>query len=168
MAGFLQTGLGVLGFDAGASAATVHGFFAARHMYEFGTTAVQLGAVALAAREWACLNPEAKHFGHPTTMDEYLASPFVVEPMRAMDCCVRSDMGGALVLTTAERARDLKQPPVYIKGIGLGDHARHQWWEKTNYTELDAAFAARQAFAEAEVTMDHIDSRSGTTASQRR
>jgi acetyl-CoA acetyltransferase len=157
MAEFLSTGLGVLGFDAGATAGTFHGFYASRHMHEFGTTAEQLGAVAVAARQWACLNPDARYYGRPTTLDEYLASPYIVEPLRIMDCCMRSDMGGALVLTTAERAGDLRRPPVYIKGLGLGDQAREQWWEKTHYTQVDAAFAAATAFREADVTLKDID-----------
>lgn len=157
MADFLTTGLEIVGFDAGKSAATIHGFMASRHMYEYGTTAEQLGAVALAMRQWACLNPDARFYGHPATMADYLSSPFVVEPLRAMDCCVRSDLGGAIVVTTAERARDLPHAPIYIKGLGLGDQARKQWWEKTNYVQLDAAFAARDAFREAQVTWQDID-----------
>jgi acetyl-CoA acetyltransferase len=157
MAEFITHGLGVVGFDAGATAATVHGFFASRHMHEYGTTAEQLGAVALAMREWACRNPEARFHGVPATIEDYLRSPYIIEPLRRMDCCVQSDLGAALVVTTAERAADLRCPPVYLKGVGIGDQARDQWWEKSNYTQVDAGFAARTAFNTAGVTLDDID-----------
>jgi acetyl-CoA acetyltransferase len=84
-------------------------------------------------------------------------SPFVVEPMRRMDCCLLSDLGVALIITTADRARALKKSPVYIKGVGQGDQARDQWWEKSNYTQVDAAFAAGHAFKQAGVNLNDID-----------
>jgi acetyl-CoA acetyltransferase len=153
----LNFGLGVLGFNAGASGASIHGFYAARHMYEYGTTYEQFGAVALSQRAWAQLNPEARFYGRPATLDDYMHSPFVIEPIRRMDCCVQSDLGVAIIVTTAERARALKRPPVYVKGIGQGDQARDQWWEKTNYTQVDAAFASRHAFKQAGVNLNDID-----------
>src|SRR6267142_663077 len=67
-------------------------------------------------------------YGRPATLDDYMHSPFVIEPIRRMDCCVQSDLGVAIIVTTAERARALKRPPVYVKGIGQGDQARDQWW----------------------------------------
>jgi acetyl-CoA acetyltransferase len=158
MSGFLHHGLGQLGFDAAASSAELHGLYATRHMYEFGTTKEQLGAVTLAAREWANLNPQALLNGKPVpTIDEYLALPDVVWPYNRMDCCVQSDLGVAFVVTTAERARDMNSDPVYVKGIGLGDQAREQWWEQTNYIQVDAGFALRSALREADVELADID-----------
>ena len=155
--GQLDFGLGVLGFTAGASAATTHGFLASRHMHQYGTTAEHLGAVALSSRAWANLNPEARFYDRPATMTDYLNSPFVVEPLRRMDCCLQSDLGAALVITTADRALALKHKPVYIKGIGLGDQGREQWWNKTNYVQVDAAFASRQALSMAGIGIDEVD-----------
>jgi acetyl-CoA acetyltransferase len=155
---FLHHGLGVLGYDAAASgAASGHAYLASRHMHEYGTTAEQLGAVAVSARAWANLNPEARFYGRTLTIQNYLESPMIVSPLRRADCCIQSDLGVSLVLTTAERAKDLDRPVVYIKGLGLGDQARKQWWDKTNYTELDGAFAARSALAEANVELADID-----------
>src|SRR5581483_1952166 len=73
------------------------------------------------------------------------------------DCCLQSDAGVAVILTTAERARDLKRPPVYVMGLGFGDHARQAWWDKTNYTSLDVAPARDAAFGQAGVELSDID-----------
>ncbi len=154
----IEFGLQKLGLDAGASAApTGHGFYASRHMYEYGTTHEQLGAVALSARAWAQLNPDARYYGRPATMEDYLRSRWVCYPYRTMDLCIQSDMGGALIVTTADRARDLRHKPIYIKGIGFGDQARDQWWHKSNYTQTDAAYAKRKAFEQAGVNLSDID-----------
>jgi acetyl-CoA acetyltransferase len=150
-------GLGLPGWDAAASAASVHGLYATRHMHEYGTTERQLGAVAIAAREWACLNPEARFYGRPATIEDYLESPYMAWPLRRMDCCVQSDLGASLIVTTAERARTLRKPAVYIKGLGLGDQARSQWWEKSHYTQVDAAHAKSQALNEAQISLEDVD-----------
>jgi acetyl-CoA acetyltransferase len=154
--GTLDFGLGRLGFDAG-NAATVHGFFASRHMHEFGTTEEQLGAVAVATRAWANINPDARFHDRTLSMDDYLAAPYVVRPLRVPDCCVQSDLGGAIVLTTAERAQDSQHAPIYIKGLGLGDQARALWWDKANYTSTDGAFAKEKAFADAGLELSDVD-----------
>jgi len=150
-------GLAATGWAAAAGAGSIHGMLASRHMHEYGTTHEQLGAVAIAARQWAALNPAARLTDRPLSMEQYLASPFVTEPLRTADCCVTSDLGAALVITTADRARDLAQTAVYIKGIGVGDQARSQWWDKTNYTRFDGGHAKQSAFREAEVSNDDID-----------
>src|SRR4029078_7132765 len=80
---------------------------ARRHMHEFGTTEAQLGAIAVACRRHANLTPAAVMRAKPLTLADYLASPKIADPFRKEDCCLISDGGGAYVMTTVERARDL-------------------------------------------------------------
>ena len=68
-------------------------------------------------REWAAKNPNAYH-QDPITIDDVLASPLVAEPLHKLDCCLVTDGAGALVVTSAERARDLARPPIYVLGAG--------------------------------------------------
>lgn len=90
---------------------------AARHMHEFGTTPEQLARVAVAAREWAALNPKAWK-RDPITVDDVLESRMICSPIRRLDCCVVTDAGGAVVLTRADRARDAVKKPVRVLGAG--------------------------------------------------
>jgi acetyl-CoA acetyltransferase len=90
---------------------------ASRHMHEFGTTREQLAAVAVAAREWALLNPVAWE-KKPLTIEGVLSSRMVSYPFTVRDCCLVTDGGGAIVVTSAERARSLKKPPAYVLGCG--------------------------------------------------
>src|SRR5207247_1623137 len=78
---------------------------AQRHMYEHGTTREQLAQVAVTARQWAALNPGALK-PEPITVEEVIASPLVSDPLRRLDCCLVSNGGGAVVVTTADRARN--------------------------------------------------------------
>ena len=88
-----------------------------RHMHLFGTTHDQLGTIAVGQREWALMNPRAQ-MRRPMTIDDYHASRWVVEPLHLYDCCLVSNGGVAVIVTSAERARDLRQPPVYLRGFG--------------------------------------------------
>lgn len=90
---------------------------ARRHMHLFGTTSEQLGAIAIAQRKWAQKNPWAQ-MRKPLTMEDYLNSRYIAEPLHLFDCCLVSNGGVAVILTSAERARSQKQPPVYILGLG--------------------------------------------------
>ncbi len=99
---------------------------ARRHMHLFGTTSEQLGAIAIAQRQWALMNPWAQ-MQKPLSMEDYLASRMIVEPFHLFDCCLVSNGAIAVIVTSAERARHLKQPPVYILGLGQaapGDNRR--------------------------------------------
>jgi acetyl-CoA acetyltransferase len=97
--------------------ATAYALAASRHMHQYGTTREQLAAVAVAAREWALLNPAAWE-KKPLTVDEVLSARMVSYPFTVRDCCLVTDGGGAVIMTTAERARSLKKPPVYVLGCG--------------------------------------------------
>ena len=97
--------------------ATAYALAASRHMHQYGTTREQLAAVAVAAREWALLNPAAWE-KKPLTINEALSARMVSYPFTVRDCCLITDGGGAVIMTTAERARSLKKPPVYVLGCG--------------------------------------------------
>ncbi|MBI5720853.1 MAG: thiolase [Rubrivivax sp.] len=95
--------------------ATSYALAASRHMHEFGTTREQLAAVAVAARAWANKNPEAFMRG-PLSVADVLASRMVSSPLSVRDCCLVTDGGAAIVMTRADRARDLPKKPVYLLG----------------------------------------------------
>ena len=90
---------------------------ASRHMFQYGTTREHLAQVAVAARQWALLNPVAWE-KNPLTVEEVLNARMVSSPLGVRDCCLVSDGGGAVIVTSAERAKSLKKRPVYVLGIG--------------------------------------------------
>src|SRR5205807_1052042 len=92
---------------------------ASRHMHQYGTTREQLAAVAVAAREWALLNPVAWE-KKPLTIEAVLNARMISHPFTVRDCCLVTDGGGAIVLTSAERAKSLKKKPAYVLGCGHG------------------------------------------------
>ena len=94
-----------------------HALMMRSHMAQYGTTTDQLGAVAVAFRRHASLNPDAV-MRTPFTLEEYRAARYICEPLRLLDYCLINDGGVAMILTSAERARDLKKPPAYVFGIG--------------------------------------------------
>jgi len=95
------------------------GMYMQRHMAEFGTTEEQFGAFAIAQREYASRNPDAL-LRTPLTMDDYLAARYVAAPARLLDCDYPVDAGSALIFTTEERARDLRQKPVFFDAWAMG------------------------------------------------
>jgi len=96
---------------------TAYALAASRHMHLFGTTREQMAAVAVAARAWANLNPEA--FAHgPLTVDDVLRSRMISDPLSVLDCCLVTDGGGAVIMVRADRARDCAKLPVYMLGGG--------------------------------------------------
>nr|WP_245610676.1 thiolase family protein [Xenophilus azovorans] len=113
------------------SAAANSAITAARHMALYGTTSRQLGEIAVACRHHASLNPDAV-MRKPITLEDHQASRWIVEPLHLLDCCLVSDGGVCIIVSSAERARDLKQPPVLISGMGQGYTTqileREDWW----------------------------------------
>lgn len=138
-------------------APTHHSWMAARHMYEYGSTSRQFGAIAVSQRAWAQKNPRAKMYGKPMTIDDHQNSPMVVDPYHLFDICLVSDGAVAIVLTTAERAKALRKPPVFVMGLGMGEVADSLWWDKQNYTRMAVKTAKEQAFGQAGATLDDID-----------
>ncbi len=96
------------------------GMFAQRYMHRYGATSEDFGRVAVAARDFAATNPAAFFHGKPITLEEHQASRWICEPLHLLDCCQESDGAVAMVITSSERARDLKQKPVVIKGAAQG------------------------------------------------
>jgi acetyl-CoA acetyltransferase len=110
------TGWAGLAIASGAASAnTLYALAARRHMLAYGTTSEQLGAIAVAQRGWAALSPLAQQ-REPLSLDDYLASRWIAEPFRLLDCCLVSNGGIAVVVTSAERAAGLPQPPVHVLG----------------------------------------------------
>jgi acetyl-CoA acetyltransferase len=144
-------------FYGDITAPSHHSFFMSRHMHEFGTTTEQIGAVAVQQRRWANLNPDAYLYNRPLTLEDYLNSPYIIEPYRVLDMCQISDAGAAFIITTAERARDLRKPPVYVLGLGFGEMTRQLWWEKANYTRMDVEVAQKAAFEQAGLSLADVD-----------
>jgi acetyl-CoA acetyltransferase len=128
---------------------------ASRHMHEFGTTREQLAAVAVAAREWALLNPVAWE-KEPLTIDQVLSARMISYPFTVRDCCLVTDGGGAVIMTTAERARSLKKPPVYVLGCGQAiTHANIS--SMPDLTVTGAAQSGRRAYDMARLGPQDID-----------
>ncbi|MEE8311438.1 MAG: transporter [Candidatus Binatia bacterium] len=135
-----------------------YALMARRHMHEFGTTAEQLGCIALAMRRHAQLNPNAVMNGKAMTMDDYLASPMITDPYRLFDCCIETDGAAAMVITTEERAADLAGKPVKILAAAAGQPYPAD--EITNRKDIfitGLTIAAPEAFARAGVAPSDID-----------
>ena len=128
---------------------------ASRHMFEFGTTRRQLAEVAVAARQWAGLNPEA-FMREPLSIDDVLAARMVSDPLSVRDCCLVTDGGGAYVLVRADRARDLPKPPVYVLGNATAVWNR-QISSMHDLTVTAASQSGREAYAMAGLGAKDID-----------
>jgi acetyl-CoA acetyltransferase len=112
-----------------------------RHMHLYGTTSEQLGAIAVTFREHASRNPRAVMGGRPMTLEDHQASPMIADPHRLFDCCLESDGACALVVTRAERARDLAKPPVEILASEQGAPRGYAFGPFTNASVADALYA---------------------------
>lgn len=127
-------------FGAAANSAIA----ASRHMALYGTTSRHLGNVAVACRKHASMNPNAV-MRERFTIEDHQASRMVVEPFHLLDCCLISDGGVCLIVTSAERAKDLKQKPVLISGFGQAyttqNMERENWWYVPHQKDaLDRAY----------------------------
>jgi acetyl-CoA acetyltransferase len=126
-----------------------------RHMYEYGTTKEQLAEIAVATRKWAMLNPKAM-MRDPITIEDVLNSRMISWPFNLLDCCLVTDAGGAYVMTSVERARDLKQTPIVVLGVGEGhDHAMIS--QMPSLTSFAAKHSGRRAFEMAGVKHSDLD-----------
>jgi acetyl-CoA acetyltransferase len=132
-----------------------YAMIARRHMHEYGTTSEQLAAIAVATRKNATRNPNAV-MRDPITVDDVLNSKVVADPLHLLDCCLRTDGGGAIVITTAERARSLRKPPVWV----IGSASAESHFTMSQMEDLTVSPAARSgpaAFAEAGITPSDVD-----------
>jgi acetyl-CoA acetyltransferase len=132
-----------------------HAMAATRHMYEFGTRPEQLAEIAVQIRQNASRNPKAM-YREPITVEDVVNSRVICSPLHKLDCCIRSDGGGAVVLVSEERARDLPKEPVWILGVGeaISHHTMSEWGD---FTESPAVHSAKRAFDMAGVKPDEID-----------
>ena len=130
-----------------------YSLMARRHMHEFGTTSEQLGAVALAMRKHAQQNPAAVMHGKPMTMADYLASPMITAPYRLFDCCLETDGAAAVIVTSAERAKNLAKRPVSIMGGASGrPYPADEITNRRDIFETGLTLAAPEAFAVAGIS----------------
>jgi acetyl-CoA acetyltransferase len=124
---------------------TAYALAASRHMHEFGTTRENLAEVAVAARQWALLNPVAWE-KEPLTIEQVLGARMVSYPLTVRDCCLVTDGGGAIILTSAARAKTLRQKPAYV--LGVGEHLSHASISNmADLTVTGAAQSGAQAYA---------------------
>ncbi|HEY7484780.1 MAG TPA: thiolase family protein [Streptosporangiaceae bacterium] len=150
---------GFRGMTAALGFRSVNAFYALaaqRHMERYGTTSEQLGAIAVATREWASRNPLAQ-LRAPITVDDHQRSRWVVEPLHLLDCCLVSNGAIAVVVTGADRAADLARPPAHIWGWGQG-HPGHRLERGSDFgLTTGAAMSGPIAMKMAGVTTSDID-----------
>jgi acetyl-CoA acetyltransferase len=130
---------------------------AQRYLHDYGGTREQLAEVAVAAREWALLNPQAFRYGQgPLSIEDVVGSTMISSPLTAGDCCLVTDGGGAVVVTSLERARDLPRRPVEV--LGYGERTTN-----TSFTAVDdptlpgAVGSGADAFGRAGITPADVD-----------
>jgi acetyl-CoA acetyltransferase len=134
---------------------SMYALAASRHMYEYGTTREQLAEIAVAARGWARLNPKAFK-REDLNVEDVLASRMVSSPLSILDCCLVTDGGGALLVTSAERAKDLRKHPVYLLGVGEA-HWHRNISQMPDLTVTAAADSGRRAYEMAGVRPEEVD-----------
>lgn len=139
----------------GVSTVGSYALAAQRHMHEYGTTSEQLAEIAVATRKWASLNPRAR-MRDPISIEDVLNSRPIASPLHLLDCCLVTDAGGAVVLTSMERARDLKRRPVGVLGTGEA-HTHRMISQMPDLTETAAKLSGRLAFERAGVGHADID-----------
>lgn len=132
-----------------------HAMSARRHMYEFGTTIEQLAEIAVSARFNAGLNQIA-YYRDPITIEDVGSARMIADPFTKLHCCIRSDGGGAIVLTSEERARDCASTPIWVLGTGEAiSHTTMSEW--SDFTESPCVRSGAKAFGKAGVRPDEID-----------
>jgi acetyl-CoA acetyltransferase len=138
------------------SATSMYALALRRHMHLFGTDHDQLGAIAVGQRAWASMNPKAQ-MRTPMTLADYHASPWIVEPLHLLDCCLLSNGAVALLVTSDARARASRQPPVYLRGFGQcspGDTARA---DREPAVRTGAGTSGRLALRQAGIELSDVD-----------
>ncbi len=127
-----------------------------RYMKDFGLTEEKLAMVSVAQRKWASLNPRAS-FKDPITVEDVLNSKMICYPFRLLMCCLVTDGGGALILTSSDRAKDFRQPPVYI--LGAGESCETPMISQMEDFSSSVAFrvSGAEAFNSAGITHSDVD-----------
>ena len=149
-----ETGMNDAAYGMTSPGASVAQMFR-RHQHLYGTSVQTLGHLAINNRNNAALNPNAV-MQTPITMDDYLASRFIAEPLRLLDYCLINDGGVCLIVTKAERARELRKPPVYIHSMSMAGDFDHQYTvDDCFYNALQ--MVSRDLFASSEIGLDDVD-----------
>jgi len=139
----------------GGSIPGYYAMIAKRHMHEYGTTREQLAAVAVQTRQHALLHPNA-HMKSAITLEQVLSAKAVADPLGLLDCCLISDAGGAFIVTSSDRARDLEAKPIYLQGIGEY-HTHEHLMCAPSLTDFGAAESGRIAYEMAGLGPSDID-----------
>lgn len=126
-----------------------------RHMHEYGTTREQLAQVAVAARQWASLNPEA-YKRDPLSIEDVLNARMISSPLTVRDCCLVTDGAGAIVVTSTDRANDFPKLPVYVMGTAMV-HSHRQISAMADLTTTAATVSGQQAYARAGMSPAEMD-----------
>jgi acetyl-CoA acetyltransferase len=133
----------------GASTISAYALAATRYMHQYGLTSEQLAQIAVQMRAYAAKNPAAM-YRDPLTIDDVLSSPMISTPLHKLDCCVVSDSGGAIVVTSRDRAKDTKRGGPVV--LGFGEAISHtQMNQMVDFTTTSAEHSGRRAFATAGV-----------------
>ena len=129
---------------------------AQRHMAVYGSTRESLAEISVATRAWATMNENAA-FQTPLTIDEVMSSKPIATPLHRSDCCLITDGGGALVITTQEKSKDLKTEPIFIRGFGdSNSHSSINYMPNMEHLEI-ATISSKKAFDMAKLTTKDID-----------
>ena len=134
-----------------------------RHMALYGTKSEDWGRIAVQCYRAANRNPRAVMYGRPITLEDHQNSRMIADPMHLYDCCQENDGAAAVLVTSAERARDLKQPPIYIMSAAsgnqyaAGDNPFRGEMGSANFQEDRAPGVAKRLYAQAGITVDDID-----------
>ncbi len=142
-------------FPTGLTLVGAYALAAQRHMHDYGTTSEQLASIAVQMREHAARNPQAM-YREPITVSDVLESRLIADPLHKLDCCVISDGGCCVILSTEERARDLAHRPVYVRGAA-GGTTHHSVQAMADLTTTAAARSGPAAFAEAGISPPDVD-----------
>ncbi|MGI9295509.1 MAG: acetyl-CoA acetyltransferase [Pseudomonadales bacterium] len=139
----------------GPTVPAYYALIAQAHMAEFGTTSEQFAEIAVACRQHAAKNPAAQ-MRESISVDDVLASRMIADPLRLLDCSLVSDGGAAIIMTSAERARDFPHAPVYLLGVGEG-HGHEHISQARSLTTSAAVESGARAFAMSGLTLRDID-----------
>lgn len=132
---------------------------ARRHMHLYGTESRHFGEIAVTCRHHANMNPDAMMHGRPMSIEDHQASRMIADPLHLLDCCLETDGGAAVVITRADRARDLRHPRVFIAGGGMGaGHWNHRTILKDmDSVESESTVIAKHVFRDAGIKHSDID-----------
>lgn len=134
--------------------------FATRYMHEYGATSLDFGRIAVADRKHAAVNPKAHFYQRPVTLEDHQNSRWIVEPLHLLDCCQESDGGQALLVTTLERAKDLKGVPAVIaaaaQGVSEDQHMMRSYFRDSITGIPEMGLCARQLWAQSGLTTADI------------